>query len=120
MSNCRPDLPLSSPAVHRRLVSSLILLLAAALVATALTPSAATEAQEDLFSDSADAGVHRPAVDALAALGYFDGTECDTDVFCPRDPMKRWVMAVWLVRVLGHKPLNTDTSQFADVEAGEW
>ena len=120
MSNRHPDFPLFSPVVHRRLVGSLILLLAAALVATALEPSAASEAQEDLFSDSADAGVHRPAVDALAEWGYLAGTECEADRFCPRAPIKRWVMAVWLVRALGYKPYNTDTSRFADVSADEW
>ena len=42
------------------------------------------------------------------------------DAFCPRDPIKRWVMAVWLVRAFGYKPYNTDTSHFADVSADEW
>ena len=93
-----------------------ILLLVAALVATAL----AAGAEEAGFSDSADAGVHRPAVDALADWGYLEGTECDTDTFCPQDPIERWTMAVWLVRALGYKPYNTDTSRFADVSADEW
>lgn len=107
----------ASTAPHR--VAWLILLVSL-LVATTAAPSSASEAEEAGFSDSSDAGVHQTAVETLAGWGYFEGTECDTDMFCPNDPMKRWVMAVWLVRVLGHKPLNTDTSQFADVEADEW
>ncbi len=97
-----------------------LILLVSLLVATTAAPSPAAEEEEAGFSDSADAGVHQTAVETLAGWGYFEGTECDTDLFCPEDPMKRWVMAVWLVRVLGHKPLTTDTSQFADVEADEW
>jgi len=41
-------------------------------------------------------------------------------MFCPWDPVDRWVMAVWLVRALGYKPYNTETSRFADVSADEW
>ena len=107
----------ASTAPHR---AGWLILLVSLLVATTAAPSSASEAEEAGFSDSSDAGVHQTAVETLAGWGYFEGTECDTDMFCPNDPMKRWVMAVWLVRVLGHKPLNTDTSQFADVEADEW
>ena len=96
-----------------------ILLLAVAVLATALAPSRA-DAQEAGFSDSADAGVHRPAVDALAGWGYFERTGCDPDRFCPWDPIERWVMAVWLVQALGYTPYDTDTSRFDDVSADEW
>lgn len=96
-----------------------VLLLAVAVLATALAPSGA-DAQEAGFSDSADAGVHRPAVDALAGWGYFERTGCDTDRFCPWDPIERWVMAVWLVRALGYRPYDTDSSRFDDVSADEW
>ena len=34
-------------------------------------------------------GVHKPAIDALAALGVFEGTECADGMFCPGDEMKR-------------------------------
>ena len=118
MNGRQPHVTLSSSALSHRMAWS-ILLLVAALVATALAPSTAG-AEEAGFSDSADAKGHRQAVDSLAELGYFEGTECDTDMFCPRDPIKRWVMAVWLVRALGHKAPATDTSQFTDVEEDEW
>ena len=41
-----------------------------------------------------DAGVHEPAIDALAARGILDGTECGADRFCPNTPITRWVVAV--------------------------
>ena len=108
----------ASTAPHR--VAWLILLVSL-LVATTAAPSSASEAEEAGFSDSSDAGSSPDGGrNSRPSWAYFEGTECDTDMFCPNDPMKRWVMAVWLVRVLGHKPLNTDTSQFADVEADEW
>ncbi|MCY4368277.1 MAG: hypothetical protein OXF41_02405 [bacterium] len=109
---------LAPPSVSRR-VSWPILLLAVAVMATAPAPSRAG-AQDAGFADSADAGVHRPAVDALAGWGYFEGTECDTGRFCPEDPIDRWVMAVWLVRALGYTPRDTGESRFDDVSADEW
>ena len=42
-------------------------------------------------------------------------------MFCPADPVQRWVMAVWLVRVIdGGDPNGVGVSRFADVDAGEW
>ncbi|MDE0655715.1 MAG: hypothetical protein OXH58_03995, partial [Acidimicrobiaceae bacterium] len=64
-------------------------------------------------------GVHKPAIDALAERGLFEGTECGEDMFCPGDEMKRWTMAVWLVRVLDEaEPAAATESSFADVDAG--
>ena len=108
-----------SSSVPSRLLVGSILLLVAALAGTVLAPDAAAE-DEARFTDSAQAGGHQPAVDTLAGWGYFEDTECDTDMFCPWDPIDRWVMAVWLVRALGYKPYNTGTSRFADVSADEW
>lgn len=119
MSNWRPDLPLSSPAVHRRMVGSLVLLLAAVVVATAVAPPVAG-ADDGSYTDSADAGVHRQAIDDLTAMGIFTGTECNLGRFCPRNPLKRWVMAVWLIRVLGNKPVGTEGATFADVDDTLW
>ena len=63
--------------------------------------------------------MHQPAIDALNARGLFDGTECATDMFCPGDEMKRWTMAVWLVRVLTEaEPPAATQSTFADVDPG--
>ena len=73
------------------------------------------------FSDTGDVGVHKPAIDALAAEGIFIGTECDAGRFCPGDPIERWVMAVWLVRVLdGVDPVATPDFGFADVDDEMW
>ena len=73
------------------------------------------------FSDIDEAGPHRGSVEALAADGVLAGTECRPGVFCPRDPVRRWVMAVWLVRVIdGGDPDGVGASRFADVDAGEW
>ena len=57
----------------------------------------------DGFAD-VTGGVHKPAIDALAERGVFDGTECAEDMFCPGEEMKRWTMAVWLVRVPPYVP----------------
>ena len=74
-------------------------------------------------ADVQDAGVHQPAVDALEALGVFEGTGCaDGDGLCPDEPVRRWEMAVWLVRVLddGVEPADVSMSRFGDVGAGHW
>ena len=61
------------------------------------------------------------AVAALAADGVLGGTECGPGLFCPDAPIPRWVMAVWLVRVLdGQDPEPISASRFADVDAGQW
>ena len=73
------------------------------------------------FSDVDDGSVHGSAVGVLAALGVFDGTECGGGLFCPDEPILRWQMAVWLVRVLEEaKPESVGSSRFADVDAGAW
>ena len=82
-------------------------------VQTARTVQAAADGFADVTG-----GVHQPAIDALNARGLFDGTECATDMFCPGDEMKRWTMAVWLVRVLDEaEPPAATESSFADVDA---
>jgi len=87
--------------------------------------AAAQDTQEDAgrapsgFVD-VTGGVHKPAIDALAERGLFDGTDCAEDMFCPGDEMKRWTMAVWLVRVLDEaEPPPAAESSFADVEADD-
>ena len=95
--------------------------MAAALVAS-MVSAAPVAAQEDAggFSD-VTGGVHKPAIDALAAMGVFEGTECAEAMFCPGDEMKRWTMGVWLVRVLDEaEPPAASESSFADVESDEW
>ena len=72
------------------------------------------------FSD-VEGSTHEMAVGALAADGVFDGTECGPARFCPTDAVQRWVMAVWLVRILdGADPVGVGSSRFADVDESEW
>ena len=97
-----------------------------ALLATAVAIGPET-VQAD-FED--DAGVHSEAVMKLARLGVFDGTECGEGFFCPSEPVLRWTMAVWTVRVLdsieprdgvpGDGQLGVTQSRFVDVEDGVW
>ena len=73
------------------------------------------------FSDIADAGGHRANVETLAERGILEGTECASGRFCPKDPIQRWVMAVWLVRAVDEAPpAAVVSSRFADVDTGEW
>ena len=72
------------------------------------------------FEDVGGGGVHAPAVEALEELGVFDGTECGDGLFCPGEPILRWVMAVWLIRVLGEESPEGGGSRFADVDAVAW
>ena len=73
------------------------------------------------FSDLDEAGTHRASVEILAERGVFEGTECSPGRFCPDLPIQRWVMAVWLVRILeGTDPASTDPPRFADVDEGAW
>ena len=93
-------------------------MVAATLAAAAATPLPAAGAEG--FSDVGSGGVHEPAINDLADRGVFADTECGDGLFCPDDPIDRWVMAVWLIRVLGDEPTTTGTSRFADVDASEW
>lgn len=72
-------------------------------------------------SDIEEAGVHRSAVEALDAAGVLRGTGCASGRLCPQEPMPRWAMAVWLVRVLdGDDPPRPGRSRFVDVESWRW
>ena len=101
--------------------------IATAAVITAMVASAAAvvsatgaAAQQDRYSD-VTGGVHKPAIDALGGTGLFDGTLCDDGRFCPRDPIKRSTMAVWLIRALTDEdPPPAQDSRFSDVPAGRW
>ena len=100
---------------RRGALSALVI---AALLASMLTSLPAAGA--DGFSDVSSGSTHEPAIDALAEMGVFDDTECGDGLFCPGDPIDRWVMAVWLIRVLGGEVTTSTTSRFADVDASEW
>ena len=65
--------------------------------------------------------IHEAALEALAARGILDRTECGDDRICPNKPIERWTMAVWLVRAIdGPEPPAVYISSFADVGADEW
>ena len=73
------------------------------------------------YTDLEAAGAHRSAVESLAAEGVFDGTECGPDSFCPTEGVPRWVMAVWLVRILDRTdPDPVGSSRFDDVDPAVW
>ena len=94
---------------------------AASLLAAAPVAGAQTEPAQ-----SQDAGIHQPSVDALETFGadagvdVFEGTGCaGGEGLCPHEPLLRWEMAVWLVRVLdGAEPAPISSSRFDDVDAG--
>ena len=66
-------------------------------------------------------GIHTEAIEALAGQGVFVDTECGPDRFCPGEPIRRWVMAVWLVRLLeAQQPATIGSSRFADITSGQW
>ena len=103
-----------------------IAVLAALALTASILASAPSAAAQTAPAQSQDAGIHQPSVDALEAFGsesgvdVFAGTGCDdSDELCPHEPLLRWEMAVWLVRVLdGVDPPAIDSSRFADVDAG--
>ena len=107
----------------RRVAVRLLSVVVAAVVVASMVAAGPVAAQDDAgggFTDVTE-GVHKPAIDALAALGVFDDTECAEAMFCPGDDMKRWTMGVWLVRVLDEaEPAAVSGSSFADVDDGEW
>ena len=97
------------------------LVVVAVLVGSVLGSGAGAGAASEGFSDLEAAGVHRSAVEGLAADGVFEGTECGPGEFCPTVAVQRWVMAVWLVRLLdGADPAAVGSSRFADVDGLEW
>ncbi len=109
-------------AASRRLAVRALSVAAAVAVAASLLFPATSGAT---FEDAGD-GVHGPDIDALQRLGVFDGTECGEGLFCPDEPLPRWVVAVWLSRVLAEKPdgeqpgEQSGDSRYDDVAADEW
>jgi len=102
-----------------------IAVLAAIAVAASIfayAPSAAAQAA------SQDAGVHQVSINALEKYGYdagvdlFAGTGCaDSDELCPDEPVRRWEVAVWLVRIIDlADPPRTWWSRYDDVNGRVW
>ena len=93
----------------------LVLALTAALVVGSPSPVGAVAGYGDLSEGS----YYHEAVTSLKEQGVFEGTDCE-EGFCPEDPMERWQMAVWLIRVLdGQEPMPVSESRFVDVDAQE-
>ena len=98
-----------------------------ALVAEGLTIHGADEQllerPDTIFWDWDAAGTgHGQSIRLLAADGVLDNTECGLYRICPRDRIERWVVAIWLVRVLeGGDPEPLGYNQFEDVHPGlQW
>ncbi len=85
---------------------------------------------EPVFEDLAEIPeVHREAVTELANEGVFEQVGCQTDHLCPDQPVKRWQLAVILVRQFEGTEPETDTepetepeteNTFSDVEDIWW
>ena len=72
------------------------------------------------YSDTSTS-THKPAILELATQGILQSTECGPQLFCPAQPIQRWTMAVWLVRLLdSSEPDPTATSRFADIDPHKW
>ena len=110
----------SGRASSRRAGPAWRLAAVAVLVAAGLAAPSAALAQDRLFGD-VDAGVHEPAISALADRGLFVGTLCGDDLFCPGDEIARSAVAVWLVRALEDaEPPPVAASRFDDVDSAGW
>ena len=59
-------------------------------------------------------------IEELAESGVFEDTDCAPGEFCPGDALERWVMAVWLVRVLDGGNPDPSAGRFTDVDGDEW
>ena len=77
------------------------------------------QAQTPVYADLSTDDWHYEYVEALKVAGVFEGTDCD-EGFCPGQPLQRWQMAVWLVRILdGQDPESITESRFVDVDVRE-
>ena len=105
---------------HLRITATYTDTLGGNKTATRATDAAVTAGVVTEFQDVAADGVHTPAIKALATQGVFADTECDQSRFCPHEPMQRWVMAIWMIRLLGAEPPAIGTSRFDDIAGGQW
>lgn len=81
------------------------------------------DAPDNFFWDLNAAGsVHGWHLGQLAAEGILENTECGLDLICPGLELERWVVAVWLVRVIdGGDPAPLGYNRFEDVHPGlQW
>ncbi len=110
-----------TPFRRRLAVTSAIAVVASLL---AFVPATTATSQSAPATPTADAGVHQPAIDALRGLqdvDVFAGTGCaDGDGLCADEPLTRWEMAVWLVRVTMRSDPPSTMSRYRDVDSTEW
>ena len=88
----------------------------------ALTGSSVqAQSAENAYADVPEDAWYHESVEGLRGMGILEGTDCE-EGFCPGDPLKRWQMAVWLVRLLdGQDPALIEESRFEDVDDyGGW
>ena len=99
-------------------------LTAALMVAALLAPGPAAaqtvRAAAAPYTDVSASSYASEAVAALAQMGVFAGTDCGDGQFCPRSPLPRWAMAVWMVRILDSGEPTASASRFADVTDDPW
>ena len=89
--------------------------------AASVRTAATVEAQGIPYTDVSKTHVFRDQIEALFHRGVFTGTDCGEELFCPSQAIKRWQVAVWLVRVRdGRDPLPLEESRFADVDDDVW
>ncbi len=79
---------------------------------------------EPVFEDLTETSeVHREAVTELANEGVFERVGCQSDQLCPDQPVKRWQLAVILIRQLEGTDTEPETdteNTFTDVEDVWW
>lgn len=64
---------------------------------------------------------HLAAVEFLSGEGVLDGADCGSGLFCPDAHLRRWELAVWLVRTIeAAEPAPVRVTRFADLDADEW
>ena len=86
-----------------------------------LAPAPQAGAQSGFYRDVSEGVHYSEPVAELQAMGVFDGTACGEGLFCPDEPVLRWQMAVWIVRVVdGADPEQAPEPRFGDVDAGHW
>ena len=110
------------PTGRHRVPAAFLALCGALLLLGPVLAGAAAQAQssEPAYADVAEDAYYYDAVSVLAADGVFEGTDCE-DGFCPGEPLKRWQMAVWLIRALGETdPDPASETRFDDVSADDW
>ena len=81
------------------------------------------DSPDSFFWDINSSGsVHGWNLSLLATDGVLDNTECGLDLICPGLAVERWVVAIWLVRVLdGNDPEPLGFNRFEDVHPGlQW